>query len=110
MTDEQLTLGEISRTLKRMESDFAESNARHHAQIQATNASLSQLTTKMDEYIGPVAVLKKQAADAEQDIKDIRLEVKAIDTRVGDSAKNAAFLSGGISMLGFLFNVFKKTQ
>jgi ABC-type transporter Mla subunit MlaD len=96
MTDEQgVNIGEIARAVDRIEKTFAEVRKGHHDQMNATTLALGKLSEKFDAYIGPVAVLQKQAADAEVDIKRISDDLDAV------TAKSAA-ISGGIGVLAFL--------
>jgi chromosome segregation ATPase len=95
MTEQDITIGEIGRAVARMEQAFAESRESHHRQIQATNHALGELSKKMDTYIGPVAVLEKQAASAEQAIERLDGEMKAVSAQ-------AARVSAAGSLLAFI--------
>lgn len=92
MTDEQITLGETYRLVERIDRRVAELSQevrdRHHA-----------LANAMNEQIGPISVIKVRVDEAEGDIADLRGEMK-------DVKKDAAFLSGGISLAAFILSVF----
>ena len=92
MTDEQITLGETYRLVERIDRRVAELSQevrdRHHA-----------LSNTVNEQIGPLSVLKVRVDEAKNEIDDLRGEMK-------DVKKDAAFLSGGISLAAFILSVF----
>ena len=82
MTDrDDINIGEIGRSVARIELTLREARDRHHEQNTATNLLIGKLSEKIDRYIGPVAVLEQKAADARKDIETLELEMKEISKK-----------------------------
>lgn len=73
----EVTLGEIYRTVQRLE------------------AALSTVQMSVE----PISVLVVRVDTAEQEIRDLRVDVKAV-------RRDAAVVSGGIGVMGFLASIW----
>jgi hypothetical protein len=94
MTDQEVTLGEIYRSLQRLEAAFLA----HQADTRTKN---HELVAKIQEAIVPLGALHIRIESAED-----RLD--KLEPRVENAAINAAFMAGGIALLGFVISMVWK--
>ena len=77
---DEITLGEIYRMCQATNAQLtaltAEVRDRHHMLAEKMNAAVGTVQVQMMQYIGPVAVLEKQASDAEQNLQRLDGEVR----------------------------------
>jgi hypothetical protein len=94
MTDQEVTLGEIYRSLQRLEAAFLT----HQSDTRIKN---HDLVAKIQEAIMPLGALHIRVQSAED-----RLD--KLEPRVDTVAVNAAFMAGGIALLGFVISMVWK--
>ena len=88
MTDNDFTLGEISRTCESL-------NLQLRSLTEEMREGHRALASQVVSFLGPVALLKHQAELAEADLARLDEEVKRISSR-------SAWVSGAIATLGFI--------
>jgi chromosome segregation ATPase len=65
-----------------------------------------RLSTDLQSMAGQHIELRARVNAHDRDLDDIKDEMQALDTRMRDVAKNAAVVTGGISVLGFLASLW----
>lgn len=98
MTEDQgESLGEIGRSMKRLEAAFAvhqtESRARFH-----------EIANRMNEALAPISVHTIQIENQQKAISRIDEDVRAVDQRVTTVRVQSAWMSGGITGVGAFVN------
>lgn len=99
--DDPMTNGEIGRILMRQDAATSAYRASHHEQMDQLNALIGRLSDKIDRYIGPVAVLQKQADSAER-------AAESLTGRVTHLESQTAKVLGAATMVGFLAGLIPK--
>lgn len=94
MTDNEVTLGEIYRSLQRLEAAFIA----HQLDTRAKN---HELVDRIQKLITPMGAFDVRLTSVEQ-------RVEKLEPRVDSAAVNAAFIAGGVSAIGFLISVIWK--
>lgn len=94
MTDQEVTLGEIYRSLQRLEAAFIA----HQVDTRTKN---HELVSKIQTLVGPLGAIDVRIANIEE-------RVEKLEPRVDSVAINAAFMAGGIALLGFVVSMVWK--
>lgn len=84
MTDDNITLGEVGRAVRRLES------------------AVSHLSDQMTVALGPIGELRVHVDNAKQDINELAAAVRENKTRTETIEIRAAGVAGGITAIAFL--------
>lgn len=90
MTDNEVTLGEIYRSLQRLEAAFIA----HQVDTRTKN---HELVAKIQSLVAPMGAIDVRIATIED-------RVEKLEPRVDTVVTNAAFIAGGIAVAGFVLS------
>ena len=99
MTDQDMTLGELSRQIRDMGAALASQHVTH-------DRNFHELMDRVNQAIGPMTESRVRLTRAESDISDLDSRLDAAHTKIDNVTTQAAKLSGGISLLGFIAAIF----
>lgn len=94
MTENEVTLGEIYRSLQRLEAAFV-------AHQQDSRTKNHELVAKIQSLVAPMGAFDVR-------LTTVETRVEKMEPRVDGVVVNAAFIAGGIATLGFLISVVWK--
>lgn len=94
MTDQEVTLGEIYRSLQRLEAAFIA----HQVDQRTKN---HELIAKIQNVVGPLGIFDTR-------LSSVETRVEKLEPRVDSVVVHAAFVAGGIAALGFVISLVWK--
>jgi len=94
MTENEVTLGEIYRSLQRLEAAFIA----HQVDTRTKN---HELVAKIQSLVAPMGAFDVR-------LSSVETRVEKLEPRVDSVVTNAAFIAGGIAAIGFLITVVWK--
>lgn len=102
-SDERITPGELNRLVERVERGMLEFRAENKSELR-------RMSTDLQQALRELTALGIRATTIELDLNEMRADhlrtkdsVQALDTKVSETTKNAAYVSGGIGALAWLW-------
>lgn len=111
MTDEErFSNGELHRLIVGIGADVKAIRAEQRESVEAIRREAKEdrhaLSTDLQSMLGQHIELRSRVNAQDREIRDLKDDVGALDDRVRDVVKNAAVVTGGISVLGFLASLW----
>ena len=104
---DRISNGELHRLFERIERSVADFRLENKSDIRRMSADIQLALNELRETRVRVAASEFDISELHTENKDTHAEIKSLESKLNDTVKNAAFISGGIAALAYLGKYLK---